>query len=621
MLNTEKLLYILPDLAYVADLLPGKKEYTFSTQSFRQINSEFIKDSSFIDEKIEKLFAKIDKSDHRIILPDFLFVITMVSVEEKSEEKALKEVEEKTLPKLNLSDDTHEIKIDILHNLKGVYRVQITAIEKGVLTPIVEAAKNNGVTIQEILPLSWTLKSIISLEPSISVVQAGSKLYCAQQYIGIDQTSYFDIEDVDKLAETIKTLKGSEPSIQTVYLASNSLVEKNLKDEIDKTIPIQQLSDSKDDDEKMPSYIKLLIESSMRTISIPDFSIPKFESLSTDKVSPDVSAKDEESDKVDVEENEVDEEKLEQDDKPLPKPEEAEFSEDEDDELENKMDEEVAEDDVEDVQEENKDNDQKETEEITTEVKKEVTPMPEEPTEAKTSKQDEETTEKKEETNPSVTPAEKEVESESRSESSINLAQFASKDSDNDIDDNTEEQVVTTDDSTPQVLDKSPKKVIKNSAGVGNMLKMVFITLAVFFITVAVGIGVGLTMIKISDRSSQEPEPTTITEEPEPTPEPEPEETEEVALEDLSVLVVNATTKAGYASQISTLLTNAGVGKVDAANASGDYEPGVYILMSEENTAIVEALSEATDFDLEYSNKVGVEDPNGNYDAVIVLAE
>jgi len=52
MLNTEKLLYILPDLTYLAELLPGKKEHTYTIQSFKQINGNFLDDNEFISANI-----------------------------------------------------------------------------------------------------------------------------------------------------------------------------------------------------------------------------------------------------------------------------------------------------------------------------------------------------------------------------------------------------------------------------------------------------------------------------------------------------------------------------------------------------------------------------------------
>ncbi len=66
MLNTQKLLFILPDLAYAAELLPAKKEYTFTVQTFCQINGEYSNDSDFIPTNIDKLFSKLDKEDYLI---------------------------------------------------------------------------------------------------------------------------------------------------------------------------------------------------------------------------------------------------------------------------------------------------------------------------------------------------------------------------------------------------------------------------------------------------------------------------------------------------------------------------------------------------------------------------
>ena len=58
MLNTKKLLYILPDVAYSAELLPSKKPSTFTISSFRQINGEYMDDNEFIPENILKLFKQ-----------------------------------------------------------------------------------------------------------------------------------------------------------------------------------------------------------------------------------------------------------------------------------------------------------------------------------------------------------------------------------------------------------------------------------------------------------------------------------------------------------------------------------------------------------------------------------
>jgi hypothetical protein len=84
---------------------------------------------------------------------------------------------------------------------------------------------------------------------------------------------------------------------------------------------------------------------------------------------------------------------------------------------------------------------------------------------------------------------------------------------------------------------------------------------------------------------------------------------------------VNATTRAGYAGQTANLLAEAGYGQVTASNASGDYEPGLYVLLPEDNQALVELLKQDLDLDLQAAEGYEIEDPRSEYAAVVVLAE
>jgi len=276
MLNTQKLLFILPDLAYVTELLPDKKPHTFSIQSCKQINGEFLNETEFIPQNVVKLIDKLEPGEeYFLILPDYLFTNTIISVDETSDTKIKEKLTTEVLPKLNLTEDTHLIETVSLSELKGTSRVQLSAIEKSILTIIKVTAADKGIKIAGIAPLSWTVKSLISLEPSISVLQMGEKLYTAQHYIGVDQTTTAEVSNPENVVETIKTLKGAEPSIQTVYLASNAVVEEKIKDELHKTLPIQQMA-TKANSEKIPSYVSQIIIAAMRTLTIPDYTVPTF---------------------------------------------------------------------------------------------------------------------------------------------------------------------------------------------------------------------------------------------------------------------------------------------------------------------------------------------------------
>ncbi len=640
MLNTNKLLYILPELAYIAELLPAKKEYTFTIQSFRQINGEFIDESELIPTSIEKLFSKLEKEEYHLILPDFLFTNTIVNIEGTAEATVLEHVNKKLLPELELSKDTHELQITVLTSFKGKSKVQISAIEKSVLAPLRAAAAKAETTITAVSPLTWAVKAIISLEPSISILQIGTQLYTALHYIGVDQTNNFSMDDFEAISETVKTLKGSEPSVQSVYLASSSLVEEDIKEKLSGTVPIQQLVSFKEDDSKMPSYIKYIIESTMRTLSIPDFPVPQFKlgkaseddllTLTAEPTKKTTTAEEDEDDESEIEELPQPTKKETEETKPSSKTIEPASSDLPAPALAPAV-------QIVETLAANNTESTSMTEKTKEEELDDLPEIPELETQPEKSEASEEKNEEKE-----TIPLVKKTE--------IDLSQFASKETDEEsdlaVDTVPKNKPIslspegTLENKTVELpmknLDKPEKKVIKNSSGVNNMLKMVFITIAVFFITIAIGVGVGLGLLKMSENKTAETVPTVVTETPTPTPTPTPE----LAVIDkatVKILIVNATTKAGYAGKIKALLTAAEIVNVDAGNAKGEYETeGLdvmdfeyetegdvmdFVVMKEENPGLQKLLEESTELTFEYSKDIATEDPTGKYDAVIVLVK
>ena len=92
------------------------------------------------------------------------------------------------------------------------------------------------------------------------------------------------------------------------------------------------------------------------------------------------------------------------------------------------------------------------------------------------------------------------------------------------------------------------------------------------------------------------------------------------------LLVVNATTKAGYAGQVADDLEEAGFADVAAQNAKGDYEAKDYLLLDSlaadqeaSNQALLKEIETATGLTLELSDQLTVEDTSGDYQAVVVL--
>ncbi len=632
MIDTKKLLYILPDVAYTAELLPSKKPHSFTIHAFTQINGSFFDENeNFIAEKVDKLFSKLEENEsYHLVLPDFLFTNTIIAIKETTESKIKEHLKNETLPSMDVSAQTHEIATVILNQLRGTTRVQLAALEKEALASVRVAASTHGVQIIGISPLSWVIKSAVSLEPSITVTQLGGQLYAAEHYIGVDQTSHAPVDDCESIAETIKTLKGTEPSIQTIYLFSNALVEEKLKELLNKTIPLQQMASQQDEDERMPSYVRQTIESSMRTLSIEEYPVPVFQlgkATASDKES--LTAL------LSTPATETDEDDTVSDlPKPSPRvvaaavstPEELEEAEDE-----------VEVEEIEEVEEEVDEPEEKETEKRTEDEEttllgaeralvpdveeKELEIEETEEDEAPVQEEDDATLESIVELETKTPPkkprdadAETAVSIGEAPESHIDLRQFVQAQSES---------------STPVAV-KSSTPPIQHSSGVWPMMKMILIAVGVFLVTVGVGVGIGFAFLKFSVPETTTPAPVVevVTT---PTPQPLPTATPEVASGSatvatkpgsLKIFIVNATKKAGYAGTIKTKVDTLKLGTVTTGNAAGTYTEGTYIASKTTDAALTSKLEKATGLTFTDNPKVATdENPKGTYDIVIVLAE
>lgn len=582
MLNSQKLLYILPDVAYVAELLPGKKPHSFTIQAFRQINGEYLNENEFISDNVIKLLSKLEDEEYHLVLPDHLFTNTIVTVKETEDKKIEAYIDQNLLPQLEINRTSHQILISKLTSLKGESKVQLSALEQSLLAPLRVGSGNAKKKITAISPLSWTLKSVVSLEPSVTIIQMGANLFSALHYIGVDQAFETLVGDVEAIAETVKTLKGSEPNIQTVYLVTNAVVEEKLKELLSNTIPLQQLNMLKEDDAKIPSHVKYCIEAGQKTLSISDYPVPKFVLGKSTANKPETMAQ-----------------------KPLALESAEELPE-------------LPEPNLPSIP-------------ANVEIEKETQSMPdtksapvtetnsEVPAQNKTG---EETVTETTTTNTSnividkATPTDSDASTQSASD--VDLSQFSVH----------SEAPTTSSAAEEKILEVSAgTKPIKNQSGVGSMIKMIAITLVVFIATVAVGVGIGFGLLTLSkSKAPVAPTPTEVVEAtPTATPSPTPvaSPSAQINPEDASLLVVNATTKAGYASTIKDMLTKAKFGSVSAGNAKGDYETAEnnLVLMAEENTVLIQQLEKATNLGLAFAEGYATEDAKGTYDAVIVLTK
>ena len=584
-----RLLYVLSDLAYIAKLIPGKKAHDFVLSDFRQINGEFLDENVLLEANLVKLFSKLEAGSYRLILPDFLFTSTIVNLELETEEAVKEHLNSKLLPELNINSEDYYLDTTVLSNYKGAFKVQLTALEKSVIAPLAKILEDHkDIKIESISPLSWTSKSIISLEPSVAILQMGNHLFLAEHYIGVDQCYSVEIAEGENFAETVKTLKGVEPSLQTVYLLTNSLVDDAIKEKLKETLPVQQLADLASENESMPSYVRQIIEASAKTFSIPEFLLPQFvldKNYQAKDVETGVKAEDEEDDEEDlnnlVKPAVVGEVALPTPVTipPGPKIEVAVESLDEETGLGSK-----------EVQNTDK------------------------------SVKVEEVVSKKVDMTEKQAPIE---------EKEVDFSQFANLALDPSVFDKNQmppkiekaNKVIKGEDKIVNIPDK---KLIKNQNDGSSVTKMIFIGFLSFVVTIALGVGIGLAYLQWTNHSSDSKPVVEI--EPSVTPEatPTPTPAIEINKADYKILVVNATTRAGYASTIADKVKEAKFEDVSAKNAKGIYEKGDYLLVKEDNatnSALLKELETATSLTLALKTDIEDEDSTGTYNAVLVLGQ
>jgi hypothetical protein len=190
----------------------------------------------------------------------------------------------------------------------------------------------------------------------------------------------------------------------------------------------------------------------------------------------------------------------------------------------------------------------------------------------------------------------------------------------------TEEKPVEDRKGDMKMTDLPEKKIIKNQNDGSSVTKMIFIGLLSFIITIALGVGIGLAYLQWTNRGGNakpvvEVEPS-VTPVAVATATPAPLPT--INKDDYKLLVVNATTKAGYASTIVAKVKEGGFKDVAAKNAKGIYDKGDYLLVKEDspsNQALLKELEKATSLTLTLKADIEKEDTSSSSSAVIVLGQ
>lgn len=634
MLNARKLVYLLPDVCYVAELLPAKKPHTFAVQSFRQINAQFMDDEELLIENVLKLFHKLEPDTYTLVLPDFLFTNTIIDVAETSESGVRKYLVDSLLPSLELSKETHQLETFILTQHKGKTKVQLSALEKSLLAPIFPLAAERQLTIEAICPVSWTLKSLISLEPSLSAVELGGYIYIAQHYIGVEQSSFFASDDLSSISQMVKTLRGAEPNLQTLYLLTQPELRDQLKEKLIQKIPVQQLSEDIQV-EGLPTHLKTAIEAAAKTLDIEDFPVPRFTLAEAPAAS---------SAPISANQPAASDEQL--DELPTPTLPPASqpgiailaesLAEDEKDQdptfaaapalpttaspiTITKTTVEIAELDPRDFnlapaddELRRRDDNDEENRAVTTDPEFDTELTPDHPTQF-VDRQD---------TSSSHEEADRDDRPLRRDQSDEEM--FAEDD-----------PVVSSARTAPVQAADAPRQrpVLRNRNSTGSMMKMIGISLAALVITVLVGVGAGFALLQTSERNSALNQALTPTPRPSaapvvvasPSPAPSPTATAGAAVATIKtqrILVVNATGITGRAGRVKSSLTAAGYRNVDTGNATGKYEKGNFVLTAKSEPQAITQLQTDTKLTLTAGTQAKTtEDAAGKYDIVLVINE
>lgn len=179
---------------------------------------------------------------------------------------------------------------------------------------------------------------------------------------------------------------------------------------------------------------------------------------------------------------------------------------------------------------------------------------------------------------------------------------------------------------TVEIKDVQSTQRLSSKKQSKGLFSYILLTVGVALVISLIGGGIVISQQALQNSSGEQVSPTdeitpTPMAEAEPTATPTPEVTP-IPKDEINILVVNATSIAGYAGETSDTLEEAGYENVTAANAKGEYEDGTFIMVKdEEQTQLIAQIVSDSDLELETLEYSDVEDTQERYDVIIVLNE
>jgi hypothetical protein len=619
------ILYIASEPSFFA-LLDGSTK-SLSLKDVTRIDFPLIEKGHIHKDNLVHTLKSLEQKSLHLVLSDEIFyhhISDYTLTGKKGIEDEIKETVATVFA--DKKEPLHIVTVDLAKTSK-MQTVQITAMTKTNLSKLAQAAKEAGVKIESIIPASFVVKAFVSVDPSLFLLATPHSFLLTSHYIGVDFAQNLDKDSTKELIKTVKTLKKERPHIQHIYICADD-TDSTLNEDLAEVMPIQDVEvQSIDSENDTPFFLKALTLGVKEVIE-NDFPLPQF-SVENAEV---LSANEEED--VDVSESET----IEPIAEVLKIVKEEEEAKDDDKEIEKveKIAQVLVDDEIDEI----------------AEPEKEVETAVENVVEKKVSKKDDDElpeVELEDIPAPAIAAEPKAIEAATASSATTVASVAAPKvvappkevSADVEVEETVEEKTVET------KTVETPKKVITigrstettssssraSRANVKPAKKMgifnyVLLAFGVALVISLVGGGIVISQQAISDKdtgtlqtpiSSVTPEPD---EEEEPTPTPKPTAAP-VALDELDILVVNATSIAGKAGKVATAIKKTDANLVDTGNAKDDYEDeGTFIMFAKpEFSGVKEELEEATGLTFEEIDMSKTENTGGKYDIVIVLNE
>lgn len=614
------ILYISSDPSFFG-VLDGDKKNTVLKEVTR-IDFPIIEKGKINQENLVHALKSLEQKNLYLIVSDEVFRhhISDYALDKKTDiEESIKETVSTVFSEEK--EPLHIVTVDLAKTSK-LQTVQITALSKENISVIKSAAEETGTQIEIILPASFVVKAFVSVDPSLFLLETTQSFLLTSHYIGVDFAQNIAKNDSAALTKLVREIKKEREHIQHIYICAEEKSVKEIKDSLEDILPVQIVEFGNVDSEADTPFFLKALGIGIKDVIENDFPFPKF---SLDEVKVSTPKEEKEAESIDEKVEKIAEKKIAE--KPTIKAIEVETEKQEETE------EPIADDKTEEKE------DVSAIESISL-PKPSSIPVPSvkvaEPSTMVTPAPSPITTSViKPIIQPQAhTPAPTIKMSTPVPESTVSKIAVPSTPTPSAISQSGISSVSSVVQPPKPINTDAPKTTSFPSASVtkptkkkGGVLRYIFLTIGVAVIISLVGGGVVISQQALKDRKNP-PLQTPLTSvtpseqaQTEPTQTPEPT-SEPIDLKKTKVLVVNATTVSGKAGKIAALVKKAGVQKADGTNAKAKYEDGTYIMFEDSSDkAVIEELEKATDLKLEEKEFDKKEDPDGNYDIIIVLAE